>query len=210
MNRLIFALSLAAGLGCSAPAPGARSSPSAVAPSASAPTAPSTADEPLCKLEACWKRGVDPSLSEDEKRASLRVGCDQGHALSCDYLSQYYAVVPCPKSPGCLNEEGVAIARRACELGAGAPCFHIVETLGEKLSAQEREQLHTRACFESYSVMSWAPACTEAARLAAERGSSERAAAVRKHFAIRQDCNEEVAEACTALDRQPKWTQLPP
>lgn len=170
-------------------------------------TAPPTASAPICRMEACWKLAADDRLSKAQRAALLQAGCDQGDALSCDYLSQLHATIPCPPNY-CLDEEGIAIARRACELGAGAPCFYVVETLGDKLSAKEREHLYTRACFESYSVMSWAPACTQAEKLATQRGDTQRATLIRKHFDLASDCKEEVAEACSALEREPKWSEL--
>lgn len=205
MNRLILWLVLGTLPSCTR-APQITGSAEGTPPAA---TATSRSSAPLCRMDSCWSRATKEKLPEVEQKALLAEGCAQGHALSCDYLAQYHNGSRCPAgSAHCLDDEGIALARRGCELGAGAPCFYVVETLAEKLTVAEREQLYTRACLESYSVMSWAPSCAQAVKLATDRGDTQRAALIQKHFQLAQDCNEEVAAACAELALQPKWGEL--
>ncbi len=181
------ALALAWLLGCSGGEAGSALSPAGSAatnanadatvsaevasPSASA----SVAAAPICDGEACWTLGgkeKDPQRSE----AYYREGCNQEHPRSCDFLAQMLDDPSCGR-PFCLNDDGVAVARRGCRLGAKSSCLYLAETLKDKADKAEIEQLYTMGCDDASAIIQ-DYACRGAADLALARGDLPKAAAL--------------------------------
>lgn len=137
--------------------------------------AASAAAAPICIAEACWTLGVkeeDPKRSE----AYYREGCDQEHPRSCDFLAQMLADPSCGR-PFCLSDQGVAVARRGCRLGAKSSCLYVAETRKDIADEAELEQLYTMGCDDA-SALIQDYSCRRAADLALARGDLPKAAAL--------------------------------